>query len=236
MATYVISDIHGEYEKFIQLLKKISFREDDTLYILGDVLDRGAHPIQVLLEMMKYPNIIPIIGNHELMAMMCLPFLNSEIEESSIAKLDAKMMAAILNWQENGSDTTLNEFRKLDKETRQMVIDYLGEFIAYEELYIGGKEFVLVHGGLDHFEPNKDLDEYSIYDLVWCRPDYNRMYYPDKYLVTGHTPTQLISSTNPGCIYQKNNHIAIDCGATFGGRLAAYCFETGEEFYVESAT
>ena len=40
MATYVVSDIHGEYDMFVELLEKISLREDDTLYILGDILDR----------------------------------------------------------------------------------------------------------------------------------------------------------------------------------------------------
>ena len=41
MATYVISDIHGEYEKFMELLEEIELEENDTLYVLGDVLDRG---------------------------------------------------------------------------------------------------------------------------------------------------------------------------------------------------
>lgn len=41
MATYVISDIHGEYDMFLDLLEKIGLKEADTLYILGDVLDRG---------------------------------------------------------------------------------------------------------------------------------------------------------------------------------------------------
>lgn len=40
MATYVISDIHGEYELFIKLLEKIRFTSADTLYVLGDVIDQ----------------------------------------------------------------------------------------------------------------------------------------------------------------------------------------------------
>ena len=59
---------------------------------------------------------------------------------------------------------------------------------------------------------------------------------PDTYVVTGHTPTQHIAGNpKPGYIYRKNNHIAIDCGASLpGGRLAAICLDTGEEFYVSS--
>lgn len=52
MATYVISDIHGEYEKFMELLEEIELEENDTLYVLGDVLDRGEHPIKTVLKLM----------------------------------------------------------------------------------------------------------------------------------------------------------------------------------------
>ena len=40
MPTYVMSDIHGEYEKYCRMLEKIALSEEDTLYILGDVVDR----------------------------------------------------------------------------------------------------------------------------------------------------------------------------------------------------
>ena len=46
--TYVMSDIHGQYEKYAQMLEKISFSDEDTLYILGDVLDRGDHSMKIL--------------------------------------------------------------------------------------------------------------------------------------------------------------------------------------------
>ena len=36
---YVVSDIHGNYELLVKLLKKINFSEDDTLFVLGDVID-----------------------------------------------------------------------------------------------------------------------------------------------------------------------------------------------------
>ena len=39
---YVISDIHGCYEQYIKLLDKIHFSERDTLYLLGDLVDRGS--------------------------------------------------------------------------------------------------------------------------------------------------------------------------------------------------
>ena len=79
MATYVISDIHGQYNMFIELLDKIDLKDTDTLYILGDVLDRGPHPIKTIRKLMEMPNAICLVGNHEFMAMKCLEFLMKEI-------------------------------------------------------------------------------------------------------------------------------------------------------------
>lgn len=36
-----MSDLHGCYNKFIKMLDQIEFKNDDELYILGDILDRG---------------------------------------------------------------------------------------------------------------------------------------------------------------------------------------------------
>ena len=81
MATYVISDIHGEYERFMELLEEIELKDTDTLYVLGDVLDRGEHPIKVILKLMEMPNAFCIVGNHEVMALECLRFLCQEITD-----------------------------------------------------------------------------------------------------------------------------------------------------------
>ena len=78
------SDIHGEYDKFMELLDKIKLKETDTLYILGDILDRGPHPIKTLRKLMDMPNVICMVGNHELMALECLEFLMKEIKDISI--------------------------------------------------------------------------------------------------------------------------------------------------------
>lgn len=233
MAKYVVSDIHGEYDKFIEILDKIRLKETDTLYVLGDVLDRGPHPIKTVLKLMEMPNAICIAGNHELMALECLEFLQKEITDASIEELDEKMLDNLVTWQYNGSKTTIDEFRALDREMQQNVIDYIREFLIYEELTVAENTFLLVHAGLDNFSPEKDIEEYSLHDLVWKRADYEKQYFEDIYVVTGHTPTQTIDGNpNPGFIYRKNNHIAIDCGACFSkGRLAAICLDTGKEFY-----
>ncbi len=231
--TYVTSDIHGEYDKFIEILDRIDFKDTDTLYVLGDVLDRGPHPIKTLLKLMEMPNVICIVGNHEQMALDCLRFLNKPITNESIESMDKEMLGNLLNWQRNGSETTLNEYHALDPEMRQEVIRFIMDFSMYEEITVAGKNYLLVHAGLGDYSPEKDIEDYSLKNLIWDRADYDVQYFEDTFVVTGHTPTQFIKGNpKPGFIYRNKNHIAIDCGCTmFGGRLAAICLETGEEFY-----
>ena len=59
---YVISDIHGCYTQFAELLNLIRFKDTDILYVLGDIVDRGPHPIKVLSALMELPNFICTYG------------------------------------------------------------------------------------------------------------------------------------------------------------------------------
>lgn len=229
-----MGDIHGEYDMFIKLLGKIDLKEADTLYVLGDVVDKGPHPIKVLLKLMEMPNAICLVGNHELMALECLAFLMQEITEASLESLDEKMLDNLVTWQYNGSKTTIDEFRRITPEMQREVIDFIRDFLIYEEITVSRKDFLLVHGGLGNFYPDKDIEDYSLKELVWDRAEYDIKYYDDKYVVTGHTPTQEITGNpRPGYVFKENNHIAIDCGCNrLHGQLAAVCLDTGEEYYI----
>ena len=55
---YVISDIHGCYEQYMKLLDKIHFSERDTLYLLGDLVDRGPEPMEVVKDVMRRKNVV----------------------------------------------------------------------------------------------------------------------------------------------------------------------------------
>lgn len=231
---YVFSDLHGAYHAYLQMLEKINFSDDDTLYVLGDILDRGPEPIKIIVDLMARSKVTCLAGNHEVMALQCLQFLMKDISEKSLAEMDENTMEMLLDWQRNGSSSTIHEFCKLSKKNRNAVLDFIADFELYQEIRVCGKDYILVHAGLGNFSPDKDLWEYELRDLVWERTNYEMQYYPDKIVVTGHTPTMCIAQNpRPGYIYRANNHIAIDCGAGCGGRLACLCLETDEEFYVE---
>lgn len=228
-----MSDLHGCYDKYRRMIEKIHFNDEDTLYILGDIIDRGNDGIKILFDMMQRPNIIPILGNHEYMAYSVLKKFNVEITENNYSThLNKEDIEMYENWMFNGGITTSKEFMRLDRDSRDSIIEYLGEFELYRELEINSNKFVLVHGGLVGFSEEKEMTEYDIHDFIWGRCDYERQYYTDKYLVTGHTPTYNIDLKYKGKIYRKNNHIAIDCGAIFGEFLGCICLDTLEEFYV----
>jgi len=222
---YVMADIHGHFDKYKKMLEKIQFSDSDTLYVLGDVVDRGSEGLKILQDMMLRVNVIPILGNHEYMASNCLTWLMREVTEESIDNIDEERLRGITEWMSVGGDKTIEEFRKLSMEDREDILDYLSEFELYEVVHANGETFILVHAGLDNFASDRDLYDYNLSELIFNKADYEKEYFTDKYLVTGHVPTM-------GEIMEKNRHIVIDCGAGYGGKLGCICLDTMEKFYV----
>lgn len=230
---YVMSDIHGMYDKYIEMLDLINLKDDDVVYILGDIVDRGKYSIKILQDLMKRPNVFCIFGNHELMMVDCLNIITQEVTNEFLDSFDEEKLMKLSDWINNGAFQTIQEFKKLSKEEQKDIIDYLMEFTAYEEVEVNGRYYLLVHAGLGNFSKDKSLDEYDVNDFIWEHPDWNEPYFDgtDKFVVVGHTPTLAI--TGKAEIFHKNNFIAIDCGACYkDGLLACLCLDTMEEFYV----
>ena len=231
---YVMSDLHGQYEKYLKMLEMISFSDDDTLYVLGDIVDRGDHPIKILQDMSMRSNVFPIMGNHEQMAITMLRKLCVEITADNYAShLTAEDIRHLSIWFINGGQSTLDEFRALSHAQREVMFDYFDEFTYYEEIYLNGYCFVLVHGGLPNFSPEKPLESYDVHQMLWTKTDYSKRYYHDKYLITGHVPTASIDDAYDGKIYARHGHIAIDCGAGYGNPLGCIRLDDFKTFYVE---
>ncbi|MBR4493268.1 MAG: fructose-bisphosphatase class III [Clostridiales bacterium] len=67
MSTYVISDLHGCYTDFMEMLEKIKFDpKKDELIIAGDIIDRGPENLQMLRYMESKPeSVMFLMGNHD---------------------------------------------------------------------------------------------------------------------------------------------------------------------------
>lgn len=232
---YAVSDIHGCYNKYRKLLKKIHFGPDDTLYVLGDVIDRGPDGFKILLDMARRPNIINLMGNHEAMAIQALSHILCAVQRGSGSALSEEAAEDVELWFYNGGELSLADFLWLNEEEAQTVWDYMTELPLYQEVTTGGQQFVLVHGGLENFSPSRPLDDYEPNEILWCRPEEDTVYCPDKYVVFGHTPVQLLHDGNrnaPAKIHRNGRSIDIDCGCVFSGRLGCLCLDTMEEIYV----
>ena len=112
--TYVMSDLHGEYQKYLQMLELISPGNEDVIYILGDIVDRGEEPINLLLDIMDRKNIIPLMGNHDYLACDILKQLVKEITPGTTA-LAPNLMSQVLDWMDDGGINTMLQFRSFSR-------------------------------------------------------------------------------------------------------------------------
>lgn len=236
--TYVLSDIHGCYEKYQTMLEIIEFAADDTLYVLGDVLDRGPDGFKILLDMAARPNVVGLLGNHELLAAAVLPSLLRTMRRGEERPLNKTERQQMQEWIQNGGRPSILQFLQFSGKEMETVCEYLPELSAYEEVAVEGRQFVLVHAGLEHFSPARPLEEYDLEDFLFCRPDPDAAYFSDKTLIFGHTPTRLLyrqvgEPEQLDRIFRRGTMIGIDCGCAHpGGRLGCLCLDSMEEFYV----
>lgn len=217
---YVISDLHGyPLEKLKKLLEKAHFDENDFLYILGDVVDRnGDGGVEILTWLLSQPNVQLILGNHEAMLLAC-EFLFDEITEDSISSFDSEKMEILTNYQLNGGDVTLKALSKLNKASPEAVadiLDYLHDAPLYEAVTAGGKDYFLVHSGIDDFEKDKKISDYPTDAFIWAWPELDDEYFDDITTVFGHTPTKYYGEEYSNKLIKTRTWIAIDMGAGDG--------------------
>ena len=211
MGTYVISDLHGEAHLFHKLLDQICFSDEDHLYILGDVIDRGADGIALLQEIMATPNITLLLGNHEY---MMLQYFSPEATETEIKR-----------WNKNGNTPTRDAYLALTPAEQMSITEYLQSLPTHTEITMNGKVYYLVHG----------FPGGNVHDEVWHRPsmtDSNPI--PNTTLIIGHTPVLYMKEAKENREYRMSEMIRfgerpmilhtpgfidIDCGCSLDNPL-----------------
>lgn len=72
---FAIGDIHGCDVALETLLQRLDLSVNDTLVVLGDVVDRGPNTrrvLDLLIELSKACRLVPVLGNHEEMMQQAL--------------------------------------------------------------------------------------------------------------------------------------------------------------------
>lgn len=231
---YVISDLHGyPLAKFKKLLEHAAFSDDDFLYLLGDCIDRnGDGGVEMLCWLLEQPNVQLILGNHEAMLLACA-FVFEEITEESINALTAEKMGLLQQYMQNGGDVTLKALRDLRNRAPDLIadiFDYLHDAPLYEAVSAGGKDFLLLHSGIDHFEKDKKLSQYAQDDFLWTWTSLETDYFDEIITVFGHMPTLTYGEEYTGKILKTRTWIDIDVGAGFGQEPVLLRLDDFEEF------
>lgn len=213
MTRYAIADIHGGIKTFRALLDIINLRHGDTLFLLGDYVDRGCSSrgvLDTILGLMAASyDVRPIRGNHDDMMLKCFTGQHDQCSPY---------------WEKQWGFFTLFSFGVPSVEN--IPARYL-TFLDSLPLIQMDDDFVFVHASLD-MSVDDPISQTSEIKMLWGEVDtVNSMKIGGRKLVTGHTisPISLIETS------MLSSRIYLDNGAFTNhqpdlGNLVALNLET----------
>jgi serine/threonine protein phosphatase 1 len=190
----VIGDVHGHYAGLIALTHLLNLAEDDQLYFLGDLIDRGPQSAQVI-EYVRSHGYPCLRGNHEEMLMEAFP--NNQVHQGNFKA-----------WLYSGGSTTLDSY---EGDTARLLADV--QWLRTLPLYLDLGDIWLVHAGVN---PQRSLEEQSSHEFCWIRDEfhfYPQPFFADKTIITGHTITFTLPGLKAGKIAQGKGWLNIETGA-----------------------
>ena len=160
MAIYVTSDAHGHVRALDEALSKISLTSDDTLYVLGDMIDRGPDPVGVIKLVRSLPNAHVLKGNHEQI------MLDAIIGQD---QLDAE------TWDINGGWTTRQRLNDMEFEAYEELVRWMATLPLYAVAETEERPYLLVHAGIQT-EAARNASGSSLHQIT--RPRRSRLMRP----------------------------------------------------------
>lgn len=217
MSVYVCSDLHGLKDRFDAILAFL--KKEDTLYVLGDVIDRGKDGIAILQEIRKNEQVHLLLGNHEFMMKQ-----NYEAEQGKFDQYEASTLKS--RWKQNHCSATKWTFEHLPEVEQQAILQYLDTLqVAITNLEVNGQVYYLVHGCPQPIKKEGSLtqedivaQEEEIESYVWNRIEFPGDFFSDRCVIVGHTPTLYYQNEHPYQIWtnkkplKETDFIDIDCG------------------------
>lgn len=218
-----ISDIHGDYIGFHGILNKLHFSDKDALVIVGDILEKGSHSLELLQEVMslsEHGNIYTIAGNNDV---IFKEWYSDEVTDEDVQwymnSRENSILIEMAN-QLNIPFETLDDIANL----KTAIQKHYSKEIAYLQkipYIIDSNIATFVHAGIepgDLYTQDKEycLTAKSFGDKILAHKDFpNQIYRFEKPLIVGHWPisnyNETIIDINP--YYNANTNVySIDGG------------------------
>lgn len=217
--TYVMSDIHGQFDAFMKMLDSIGFSDEDELYIVGDVIDRGPKSLECIKWIMEQDNVLTLMGNHELM-----------------------LYDGYVNNRPAYYDSLTKVRENMTEEEQNNIMQWFEDMPESKIVTINGKKFYLNHtqiASAEYFEQELTERMFPDYDRYL---KYNDLAIKDIICIHGHIPTMEMRrwhhQERESSIWKNKSGtiIDIDCGAGYpdkGGKLGCLRLNDMKEFYME---
>ena len=184
--TIIFGDIHGCWEEWSELLKKVNATPEDRLISVGDLVFKGPSTKKVLDMAVAMPNLKCVTGNHEV---------------------------HLLNfWKEKRFDRYEKPYQKTAVEELGKNLEKYIRYIETWPFYLDLPECLIIHAGL---RPGVPIEEQTREDLTRLRTvepsgkPWYELYTGKKIVVHGHWAAQgLVVRENvigldTGCVYGK---------------------------------
>lgn len=222
-----ISDIHGGYNLLIELLEKANYTDNDYLFIIGDIIEKGPDSLKTLhlvMELAKKDNVFVLIGNNDFAMIHILNDTKAKEYPNYLKKTKSiyHNFAEYYNLPLETSEDIL-KINSLIRRDFQKEID----FIVNLPTIIETDKLLFAHASVtDYFNLDKlDYKEVIKYDYFM---DGN--FYLPKRLIVGHYPAVAYCSKRCTLHPVRNNEkniVSIDGGYTakIGGQLNCYILE-----------
>ena len=228
----VTGDIHGHLSYFKEILKKACFSDEDVLFIIGDMIEKGPENLNTLryiMKLCKQGNVIPLIGNVDAYRLKLI----YELSEENVCGfynyvLNLRQWAGTSFYEELAAECgyTINSPEDILLSKASVINHFENEFgfLANLPTVIETQNYIFVHGGLREKQVSDNLSK-SVFELTkYDAFAQNTPYTFDKYVIAGHWPVVLYGSDIPQMnpIIDCNKRIiSIDggCGVKKDGQL-----------------
>jgi bis(5'-nucleosyl)-tetraphosphatase (symmetrical) len=263
MSSYVIGDVQGCYDELCELLSKISFNpQTDTLYFLGDLINRGPKNLETINLIRSLPRSSTVLGNHDLhflaVASGCRQPSNKDTFEDILNSSD---LAAIVDWFRqqplvHSNDEfnctfvhagiphiwTVEKANTLAREVETVLKgDGFVEFL--ENMY--GNTPAIWHDALEGSMRHRTITNYLTRMRFSSDEGELELSHKSKDRPKGFSPWFNFARNENDLILfghwaalegssGKENMLALDTGCVWGRELTAYCLENKRRFSVSA--